>query len=215
MNRRYSAPYAYFASAWKRSLALARSWLRLGRTFAERGGYLLTDLTPFQFTIRGDEIYLIDAPRPHSGPVADYYDAHHPEFRRANYPMDNATCAADEDCPTTKEFHCCCASRGVLARHASGKVCSLGSRGAPESQGICVAGRCATLSAKTNVFDWANRNWILDHIIALAPRPEGDLLRGLKARMSAWDPADRPTFSELLADLDRGASALRQGVARQ
>ena len=174
---------------------------------------MLTDLTPFQFTIKDDAIYLVDAPKPHSGPVADYYDAHHPEYRHANYPMDNATCAADADCPTTKEFHCCCATRGPEAYHSSGKVC-VGSRGAPEAKGRCAAGRCARLSAATHVFDWANRNWILDHVIALAPKPEAALLRGLKARMSAADPADRPTFSEALAALDRGARALRVRVRR-
>ena len=35
---RYAAPYAYFAAARKRSLAVARAWLKLGRSFAERGG---------------------------------------------------------------------------------------------------------------------------------------------------------------------------------
>jgi hypothetical protein len=209
----YYSPVEYYLAAKRRPLELARSWLRVGRTL-ERGGYVMTDLKVDQFTLRDGEILLIDAPDPHGGVVGAFMDENHPAFREQFFPMDGRTCAFDGDCPTTKAFHCCCKQRLGRRLHA-GKgdapppvICET-NRGAPEAQGRCGAdGKCAPLSSKLAVFDWANRNWILDHVIARAPEPEAALLRRLKARMSAPDPDDRPTFPELLAMLDRGAAAL-------
>ena len=69
---------------------------------------------------------------------------------------------------------------------------------------------CAALSAKTHVFDFANRAWILGAVRDAATGPEADALAALMARMSAPDPDDRPTFAGALALLDRW-NASRQG----
>ena len=270
----YALPAAYFDAAYANPLAVARSWFRLGRSFAERGGYVLGDFQPQQFTILDGEIFLVDAPDAHEGPAADAYRSLNAKAHAARFPADNASyatrdsepekgrpstwvirsrsehprfetpkggapsseddpkraetdrerrlhkgekrsrprCGSDSErrrCPTApKSYHCCCDvvdRRGKI--HRGGKRCTK-SRGAPEAKalGRCGAdGKCPTLSAKTHVFDFANRNWILDHVAALAPEAEAALLRRLKAVMSAPDPDDRPTFSELLERLDQGA----------
>ncbi|KAH8071604.1 serine/threonine kinase [Aureococcus anophagefferens] len=52
-------------------LDLARAWLRCFRSFGERGGFVLTDFKPEQFTLDANgDIYLVDGPAPNSGPIA-------------------------------------------------------------------------------------------------------------------------------------------------
>ncbi|KAH8093596.1 hypothetical protein JL720_4740 [Aureococcus anophagefferens] len=52
-------------------LDLARAWLRCFRSFGERGGFVLTDFKPNQFTLdAAGDVYLVDGPAPNSGPIA-------------------------------------------------------------------------------------------------------------------------------------------------
>ena len=61
----------YDARARDAPLDLARAWLRCFRSFGERGGFVLTDFKPEQFTLDANgDIYLVDGPAPNSGPIA-------------------------------------------------------------------------------------------------------------------------------------------------
>ena len=61
----------YDARARVAPLDLARAWLRCFRSFGERGGFVLTDFKPNQFTLdAAGDIYLVDGPAPNSGPIA-------------------------------------------------------------------------------------------------------------------------------------------------
>ena len=61
----------YDARARVAPLDLARAWLRCFRSFGERGGFVLTDFKPEQFTLDANgDIYLVDGPAPNSGPIA-------------------------------------------------------------------------------------------------------------------------------------------------
>ena len=214
---------------WVRESPLdaARAWLRLGRSFAEVGGFLLTDFKPGQFAVDGATVALVDAPRPQSGPVADYLRRQDLAARRhvpasledpQGFLREDVRCAAaraaDENCRATTPLHCCCNPKhadGRRQRDACGRARAPTGRGAPEAVGYCTANRtCAALSAKTHVFDFANRAWILGAVRDAATGPEADALAALMARMSAPDPDDRPTFAGALALLDRW-NASRQG----
>jgi hypothetical protein len=62
---------AYDARARGAPLDLARAWLRCFRSFGERGGFVLTDFKPNQFTLdAAGDVYLVDGPAPNSGPIA-------------------------------------------------------------------------------------------------------------------------------------------------
>ena len=61
----------YDARARVAPLDLARAWLRCFRSFGERGGFVLTDFKPNQFTLdAAGDVYLVDGPAPNSGPIA-------------------------------------------------------------------------------------------------------------------------------------------------
>ena len=61
----------YDARARDAPLDLVRAWLRCFRSFGERGGFVLTDFKPEQFTLDANgDIYLVDGPAPNSGPIA-------------------------------------------------------------------------------------------------------------------------------------------------
>ena len=67
----------YDARARSAPLDLARAWLRCFRSFAERGGFVLTDFKPEQFTLDANgDIYLVDGPAPNSGPIAAHARRH-------------------------------------------------------------------------------------------------------------------------------------------
>ncbi|KAH8082976.1 hypothetical protein JL720_8486 [Aureococcus anophagefferens] len=86
---------AYDARARTDPLGLAAAWLRCFRSFAERGGFVLTDFKADQFTLdaRGD-VYLVDGPAPNVGPAAAFarrrvnatYPARSSRARRARPP---------------------------------------------------------------------------------------------------------------------------------
>ena len=67
----------YDARARSAPLDLARAWLRCFRSFGERGGFVLTDFKPEQFTLDANgDIYLVDGPAPNSGPIAAHARRH-------------------------------------------------------------------------------------------------------------------------------------------
>ena len=108
---------------------------------------------------------------------------------------------------------------------------------APEAVGHCTAQkRCAPLTAKTHVFDFANRGWILGAAGNLCLEPstrvegpaqaadavergaEADALASVMTAMSAPEPDARPSFSGALALLDgclAGARGCRTGCSRR
>ena len=55
--------------------------------------------------------------------------------------------------------------------------------------------------------------WIWGALVDAAPPPEAALLNALRAAMLRPDPAARPTFPELLAELDAGARAIRANAS--
>ena len=78
-----------------------------------------------------------------------------------------------------------------------------GARGAPEARGKCLEGTCALLSEKTHVYDVANRPWLLPYIADRATGGDRAFLVALIRHASAEDPDDRPSFTELVAAIDR------------
>ena len=102
-------------------------------------------------------------------------------------------CQTDDDCPPTKNNHSC-------RRPGS---CEAGARGAPEARGKCREGTCALLSEKTHVYDVANRPWLLPYVAERATGGDRAFLLALVRRASAEDPADRPSFAELVGAIDR------------
>jgi len=62
-----------------------------------------------------------------------------------------------------------------------------------------------------HVFDAAGKAWILPRIVERAKdRRVAAFLQSLLPRMMAPEPADRPSFSELLADLARFENSTRR-----
>ena len=59
------------------------------------------------------------------------------------------------------------------------------------------------LSEKTHVYDVANRPWLLPYIAERATGGDRAFLLALIRHASADDPADRPSFAELVAAIDR------------
>lgn len=180
------------------------------RSFAEIGGYFLDDFAPKQFTIlpdkkdpKGSAVYLVDGPRALRGPAANASravgDGPDGKLLRGGG-AGGGRCRHNSDCPHTKPKHCCC----EYAK--KGDACETGSAGAPEARGRCVAGACAPVTAKTHVFDVASRGWLLPLVVhegaANADDAARRVLKRLVDRMRAPDPADRPAFSEAIADLD-------------
>jgi hypothetical protein len=103
-------------------------------------------------------------------------------------------CRKHADCPSTKAHHAC----GVAGD------CEAGARGAPESAGLCRAGACVAVGPWTHVFDVASRPWLLPGVVKYAedsaPRKVLDRVMS-KARLA--DPAKRPTFDAMLAEVER------------
>ncbi|KAH8044100.1 hypothetical protein JL722_14846 [Aureococcus anophagefferens] len=162
----------YDRRATEEPVALAIAWLRCLRSFGERGGFVLTDFKPEQFTLdsRG-RISLPDlepgGPRPcgAAGPTL--------------------TCARSH-----QNHHGC--------RYAD---CA-NATGAPELAACEADGACARFDWRAHVFDAATRSWIFPRIISLArDRGAAKRLKKLLGPMTARDPRDRPQFSALLRDL--------------
>mmetsp|Transcript_22257 Transcript_22257/g.66716 ORF Transcript_22257/g.66716 Transcript_22257/m.66716 type:complete len:421 (-) Transcript_22257:44-1306(-) len=214
---------------------VARAWIRLFRSVAERGGFVLHDFTPRQFTYARDEtgapaIYLVDAPMPHTGPMAAAL-SNTPQFAAEPHAAAlrrRRTCRDSRDCLGVKLYHCCCADsvdafhhRRYFATHntsGDGGVCEPGSMGAPETHGVCGAlgaepNICAPITAKTHVFDLGGHGWILPALLNASRSRHGgrrefrdfateNRIKKALQRATRTEPADRPNFDQLLALLE-------------
>ena len=212
---------AYDEMAREDPLHLARSWLRCFRSFAERGGFVLTDFKVDQFTLgRDGEIYLVDGPAPNSGPVAAFARRHFTSGAPDNIlTKDNRDAkpkhidlepGAATSCGEDRKRSATCGKRTYdYHRCDSDAACKDGvtllgipnSRSAPELT-RCRDDKCEAFDWRVHVFDVARRAWILPRIIALAKDKRArKTLANVADRMAAARPEDRPTFDALLREL--------------
>ena len=212
---------AYDEMAREDPLHLARSWLRCFRSFAERGGFVLTDFKVDQFTLgRDGEIYLVDGPAPNSGPVAAFARRHFTSGAPDNIlTKDNRDAkpkhidlepGAATSCGEDRKRSATCGKRTYdYHRCDSDAACKDGvtllgipnSRSAPELT-RCRDDKCEAFDWRVHVFDVARRAWILPRIIALAKDKRArKTLADVADRMAAARPEDRPTFDALLREL--------------
>ena len=212
---------AYDEMAREDPLHLARSWLRCFRSFAERGGFVLTDFKVDQFTLgRDGEIYLVDGPAPNSGPVAAFARRHFTSGAPDNIlTKDNRDAkpkhidlepGAATSCGEDRKRSATCGKRTYdYHRCDSDAACKDGvtllgipnSRSAPELT-RCRNDKCEAFDWRVHVFDVARRAWILPRIIALAKDKRArKTLANVADRMAAARPEDRPTFDALLREL--------------
>ena len=217
----------YMMLARRRPLGVARAILDCFRSFSEIGGFFLDDFAPHQFAFSGapgsprpPRVYLVDGPKALAGrsPVADLIAAmpkpHALDARER-------ACEGDDDCPGTSRQHCCCCphkeSTGVMAAECAGRrrlvhhnehtACADGSRGSPESKGLCnPRKRCVPLSSRTHSFDVGAKTWLLPFLADSADRGKrprtATFLRHLAANMSYVGPWRRASFSDAIAMLD-------------
>jgi hypothetical protein len=213
---------AYDEMAREDPLHLARSWLRCFRSFAERGGFVLTDFKVDQFTLGRDrEIYLVDGPAPNSGPVAAFARRHFTSGAPDNIltkdnkrdakpkhidlePGAAASCGKDRKRSATcgkrtYDYHRC--DSDAACRDGVTPLGIPNSRSAPELT-RCRDDKCEAFDWRVHVFDVARRAWILPRIIALAKDKRArKTLADVADRMAAARPEDRPTFDALLREL--------------
>ena len=221
----------YDARARSAPLDLARAWLRCFRSFAERGGFVLTDFKPEQFTLDANgDIYLVDGPAPNSGPIAAHARRHFTKkgwhHKQANKLKEariyvegigekrpkstELQPGAARPCPSDdadKGAGVCAARTGRAHNGCGGNVIRKnlskcgGLLSGPEVSD-CVDGACAPFDWRVHVYDAAAREWILPHIIAVAEdRAAAARLERLLPRMMSEDPRRRPSFSALLREL--------------
>ena len=212
---------AYDEMAREDPLHLARSWLRCFRSFAERGGFVLTDFKVDQFTLgRDGEIYLVDGPAPNSGPVAAFARRHFtsgaPDYiltkdnKNTKPKHIDLEPGAAASCGEDRKRSATCGKRTYdYHRCDSDAACKDGvtllgipnSRSAPELT-RCRNDKCEAFDWRVHVFDVARRAWILPRIIALAKDKRArKTLADVADRMAAARPEDRPTFDALLREL--------------
>ena len=212
---------AYDARARADPLGLATAWLRCFRSFAERGGFVLTDFKVDQFTLgRDGEIYLVDGPAPNSGPVAAFARRHFtsgaPDYiltkdnKNTKPKHIDLEPGAAASCGEDRKRSATCGKRTYdYHRCDSDAACKDGvtllgipnSRSAPELT-RCRDDKCEAFDWRVHVFDVARRAWILPRIIALAKDKRArKTLADVADRMAAARPEDRPTFDALLREL--------------
>ena len=204
----------YDRRATEEPLALAISWLRCFRSFGERGGFVLTDFKPEQFTLdsRG-RISLVDGPAPNAGDVAAFARRHFDGWRGPDPPSHIAVAGAPPPAQPDLEpggpRPCgaagptlTCAARSHQNHHGCRYADCANATGAPELAACEADGACARFDWRAHVFDAATRSWIFPRIISLArDRGAAKRLKKLLGPMTARDPRDRPPFSALLRDL--------------
>lgn len=111
-----------------------------------------------------------------------------------NLPPPPSDCATNADYPSTKAHHACSVEGD----------CEAGARGAPESAGLCRAGACVAVGPWTHVFDTASRPWLLPGIVTYAEDASAKkVLDRIMAKARLADPAKRPTFDAMLAEVER------------
>ena len=190
---------AFRRKAEAQPLQLARSLLACFHSWASTG-HLQNSFKAEQFTMNyAGEVFMVDGPRllanaPLGEAVLRTWGSKLGESALQKFLNAQRTkCQTDDDCPPTKNNHSC-------RRPGS---CEAGARGAPEARGKCLEGTCALLSEKTHVYDVANRPWLLPYIAERATGGDRAFLLALIRHASADDPADRPSFAELVAAIDR------------
>ena len=204
----------YDRRARKHPIEVAKAWFRCFRSFGERGGFVLTDFKPEQFTLDpAGDIYLVDGPAPNSGPIAEFARRHY-RSKDAVYadhiwvPGDKKLPRHDDlepgrswPCPTGQNTDC--ARRSYKQHHCADGHCeSKETVGAPEIR-ACHDGTCDAFDWRVHVYDVAVRSWLLPRIIGLAKdRGAARRLEELSAAMRRHDPGDRPSFDDLLRKLD-------------
>ena len=208
----------YAALARSRPLDLAAALLECFWSFSERGGFFLDDfaLSQFAYAVGSDEavgsdgaitVSLVDAPKILApSPAYDLLSS----FPRP-HAIDAAPrpCAGGDACPISHRSHCCCCEGGGGSPCAP-PPCKAGSRGAPESKGLCKKGLCAPLSSATHAFDVAARAWALPFVTAASGRGKSRdarrataFLKDLTRRLAAYDAASRPSLSDALGAVAR------------
>ena len=221
----------------KHPLGVARAWVRVFRSFAGIGGFLLDDFTPRQFVYHLDargapEIFLVDGPGANIGPFADFLNARGDGPGNVARRSELAACASDSDCLGTKSYHCCCDNpkngdlvkyqkmvkkfkKIVKKKHDQYHVCEIGSVGAPEAHGVCgdlgaAPGHCAP-TTHAHIHDLGGHRWLLPAIAKSATQhnqtARASLLRDIIRRCTARDPAARVTYDDLERRLDDAISA--------
>ena len=182
---------AYARRAEHSPLELARALIACFQSFA--GNFLLDDLRVTQFTLSGKgDIYLVDGPKVlHDSSLGDQVnDVWHTRHNQEDNTV--RTCASDGDCPATHRLHSCLDN-----------VCEPGSLPAPEATGTCRDKACLPVSARTHVYDVANRPWLLPFIANQARDwKTKKFLRSLIGEANRTLPEDRPSFAELLHRID-------------
>lgn len=191
--------------AWKAfcaedPVAAAVALLECFRSFAEYGGFFLSDFSPHQFTLRGSAVFLVDGPDALDGAVAAFLrdrglDA---GLRRPFRAVDaDRACAAScpsADPPIPRNVCCCArARRGECASAAERDACGADRR------------RCFLISRKPHTHDAGTAWWALPAVVDRAPKGAArTAVAAVAARLAAPDPGDRPTFSEAVASLREG-----------
>ena len=178
---------AYARRAEHSPLELARALIACFQSFA--GNFLLDDFRVTQFTLDGKgHIYLVDGPKVlHNSSLGDQvYDVWGTRHNQEDNTVRN--CAGDGDCPATHRLHSCRDS-----------VCEPGSLPAPEATGTCRDKACLPVSARTHVYDVANRPWLLPFIANQARDwKTKKFLRSLIGEANRTLPEDRPSFAALI-----------------
>ena len=202
---RYMINQAYDTAALHRPVELMREIVRCFISFAELGGFFLSDFKPIQFTFNSETlaVYLVDAPRSFHSGLAEFFTASHSAYKGCDavsvahiFTMD-AVAAGSPTCRESRECLRVWKSRCVDAERRSDGRCS------PESRGQCVSGRCVELSTKSHVFEVAANPWLFPRIVALAVNSTlRSEFAALLSVMTRPDPRDRPTFAGVLRILD-------------
>jgi hypothetical protein len=188
----------YDARARDAPLDLARAWLRCFRSFGERGGFVLTDFKPEQFTLDANgDIYLVDGPAPNSGPIAalarrhfqgeEWHSKQAYQLERARIYVEGIGMERPDEpdlepgaarpCPSddADAGAAVCALRthhvhnGCVCRGCNERSPKCGERWLSGPEvSDCVDGTCAPFDWRVHVYDVAAREWILPRIIAVA-----------------------------------------------
>jgi len=197
-------------------LDAARAIFRCFRSFAEIGGFFLSDFKPDQFTFFEGALYLVDGPAFAAGPARDFavgtasvnavvlprHRACHRNSKLNGSDVAASLVASVPNCAVSPSHHSC------LGRDGAPPGCESGSLAAPEAAGRCELldasknrGRCAAVTYKTHVHDVAAKRWLLPFVIDRSAGDDRARLEALAAAMTRPDPHARPSFTRLLAAL--------------
>ncbi|KAH8094273.1 hypothetical protein JL720_4267 [Aureococcus anophagefferens] len=206
---------AYDHRARKHPIEVARAWFRCFRSFGERGGFVLTDFKPEQFTLDpAGDIYLVDGPAPNDGAIAAFARKHFTAGAASDIIIPGAEPrtlprhidlepGAPWPCPADEPI--VCAKRTYKQHHAPTATARRSARARLSSRRAAAAR--ATPSTGGPVRDVASRDWLLPRVISLAfDRSDGAARRALRE-----DARARPGRAAVLR---RAAKHARVGPVR-